>query len=255
MLGSPKRSALVSVVVHALVIALILTLAASKHSLLTQLIPIRETPVYLPVQEPIRGAGGGGQHSPAPPSKGQPPKAAPRVFVPPLVRVQERQAVIEAPPAVLSAVDTQIPALNLPIGVLNGVTGPPSGGPGSKGGLGGGNGLNAGDANGPGAGYGPDGDGISGIHGKKVTEPVLLSRKDPEYSEEARKAKLQGTVELSIVVNAAGQVTSVRVLRSIGLGLDDRAIEAVRQWKFRAGTVDGKPVATRAVVEVNFRLL
>ncbi len=56
-------------------------------------------------------------------------------------------------------------------------------------------------------------------------------------------------------MNAAGQVTNIRVLRSVGLGLDERAIEAVRQWKFRAGTVDGKPVSTRAVVEVNFRLL
>jgi protein TonB len=60
---------------------------------------------------------------------------------------------------------------------------------------------------------------------------------------------------LGIVVNAAGQVTNVRVLRSVGLGLDERAIDAVRQWKFRAGTMDGKPVSTRAVVEVNFRLL
>jgi len=62
-------------------------------------------------------------------------------------------------------------------------------------------------------------------------------------------------VELGIIVNAAGQVTSVRVLRSVGLGLDERAIEAVRQWKFRPGTADGKPVSTRAMVEVNFRLL
>jgi periplasmic protein TonB len=93
------------------------------------------------------------------------------------------------------------------------------------------------------------------LQGKKVTQPVLLSRKDPEYSEEARKAKFQGTVQLSIVVNASGQVTNVNVLRSVGLGLDERAVEAVRQWKFRAGMVDGKAVAMRAMVEVNFRLL
>ena len=105
--------------------------------------------------------------------------------------------------------------------------------------------------------------GATGMIGRSVCEallargdqPVALSRKDPEYSEEARKAKLQGTVELSIEISASGQVTNMRVLRSLGLGLDERAMEAVRQWKFRAGTVDGKPVATRAVVEVNFRLL
>lgn len=66
---------------------------------------------------------------------------------------------------------------------------------------------------------------------------------------------MQGTVVLSIVVTASGQVTGVRVVHSLGLGLDERAIEAVRQWKFRAATVDGRPVATQAVVEVSFRLL
>jgi TonB family protein len=156
---------------------------------------------------------------------------------------------------VLSAVDTQIPSLNLPMGSLTGVNGPPSGGPGTGGGLGSGKGLGVGDSAGPGEGDGPGGGGINGLQGKKVTQPVLLSRKDPEYSEEARKAKFQGTVQLSIVVNVAGQVTDVNVLRSVGLGLDERAVEAVRQWKFRAGMVDGKAVSMRATVEVNFRLL
>jgi protein TonB len=159
------------------------------------------------------------------------------------------------PPAVLSAVDMQIPSLNLPMGSLTGVVGPPSGGTGTGNGLGGGKGLGVGDGAGPGVGDGPGGGGINGLPGKKVTQPVLLSRKDPEYSEEARKAKFQGTVQLSILVNAAGQVTDINVLRSVGLGLDERAVEAVRQWKFRAGTVDGKSVAMRATVEVNFRLL
>jgi periplasmic protein TonB len=255
MLGSPRRSAVLSVFIHALAIVLILILAASKHSPLAYLLPVRETPVYLPVQVHMHGiSGGGGQRSPLPPNKGQPPKAAPRVFVPPIFRVQETRAVIEMPPAVLSAVDTQIQTLNLPMGVLNGVTGRQSGGPGGPSGLGGGNGSNIGDGAGPGTG-GPDDHGIYDLHGKNVTRPILLSHQDPDYSEEARKAKLQGTVELSVVVNANGQVTDIRVLRSLGLGLDERAVEAVRQWRFRAGAVDGRPVATRATVEVTFRLL
>lgn len=255
MLGSPRRSAVLSVFIHALAIVLILMLASSKRSPFTQLLPIHET-VYSPVRVHVRGlGGGGGQNSPLPPTKGQPPKAAPRVFVPPIIRVEETHAAIELPPALLSAVDTQIPSLNLPMGSLSGVTGPPSGGPGTGNGLGSGNGPGAGDGVGPGVGDGPGGGSINGLQGKKVTQPVLLSRKDPEYSEEARKAKFQGTVQLSIVVNAAGQVTDVSVVRSVGLGLDERAVEAVRQWKFRAGMVDGKAVAMRATVEVNFRLL
>jgi len=253
MLGSPKRSALLSALIHAFAIVLILIVAASKHSPLTQMMPVRDTPVYLPVHIHMRGlTGGGGQRSPLPPSKGRPPQPARRVFTPPVMTVQETHPLIEMPPTVLSAVDTQLPSFNLPLGSLTGVSGPPSGGPGANGGVGYGSHGGNGDKDGPGGG---DGDGFTGLHGRNVTQPVLLSRNDPEYSDEARKAKLQGVVELGIEVNAAGQVTNVRVLQSLGLGLDERAVAAVRQWKFRPGTLNGKPVTTRAVVEVNFRLL
>src|SRR5580658_778530 len=114
MQGSPRRSAVLSMFIHAAAIVLILILAASKHSVLTDLLPVRETPVYTPVRIHTRvSAGGGGQRSQLQASKGQPPKASPRVFVPPMFRVQDTRAVIEIPPAVLSAVDTQIPTLNL----------------------------------------------------------------------------------------------------------------------------------------------
>jgi periplasmic protein TonB len=255
MMGSPKRSALLSAFIHALAILLILILASAKHSVLTELIPIRDTPIYTPpLRIHLQGhSGGGGQRSPLPASKGHPPQAARRVFTPPVMTVRETHPLIEMPPTVQAAVDTQIPAIDLQFGSPVGVPGPSSGGPGRGRGLGDGDGLSVGNSKGPGEGTG--GEGIYGVHGKNVTQPVALSRKDPEYSEEARKAKLQGTVELSIEISASGQVTNMRVLRSLGLGLDERAMDAVRQWKFRAGTVDGRPVATRAVVEVNFRLL
>jgi len=253
MLGSPRRSALLSALIHAIAIVLILIVAASKHSILTELIPVRETPVYLPVRIHTHGlAGGGGQRSPLPPSKGHPPKPATRVFTPPVMTIQDRHPLLEVLPTVLSAVDT-LPTLNLTLGSLTGVSGPPSGGPGGSGGNGYGNHGGNGDKDGPGGGDGFEG--FTGLHGRNVTQPVLLSRNDPEYSDEARKAKLQGIVELGIEVNASGRVSNVRVLRSLGLGLDERAIEAVRLWKFRPGTLDGKAVTTRAVVEVNFRLL
>jgi len=88
----------------------------------------------------------------------------------------------------------------------------------------------------------------------EVTRPVLLRKKGPEYSEEARKAKWQGTVVLSLEVDASGQAMNPRVTRSLGMGLDQKAIDAVMQWRFKPGMKDGKPVIVPAQVEVNFRL-
>ena len=85
--------------------------------------------------------------------------------------------------------------------------------------------------------------------------PAVLFRVDPAYSEEARKAKYSGTVVLSVEVDAAGQVTDTKVIKSLGMGLDEKAMEAVRQWRFRPGMKDGKPVTVVSQVEVSFRLL
>ena len=84
---------------------------------------------------------------------------------------------------------------------------------------------------------------------------MLLWKTDPEYSEDARKTKLQGTVVLRIEVNTNGHAQNISVRQRLGLGLDERAIEAVRRWKFRPGTLNGKPAVVVAYVEVNFRLL
>ena len=77
-----------------------------------------------------------------------------------------------------------------------------------------------------------------------VTAPVLLWKNEPEYTEDARKAKLQGTVMLRIEIDARGQVRNFAVLHSLGLGLDERAVESVRRWRFRPGYANGKPAAT-----------
>jgi TonB family protein len=91
--------------------------------------------------------------------------------------------------------------------------------------------------------------------GPDITFPVLLFKKDAAYSEEARKAKHSGFVVLNVEVDASGQPTNIQVNRSLGLGLDEKAIEAVSQWKFKPGMKDGKPVAVQAQVVVTFRLL
>ena len=90
--------------------------------------------------------------------------------------------------------------------------------------------------------------------GGGVSAPRALSTPDPEYSEEARKAKYQGTVVLWLIVDQYGHPQQLKVSRSLGMGLDQKAIEAVRQWKFEPAMKDGRPVAVQINVEVNFRL-
>jgi TonB family protein len=99
--------------------------------------------------------------------------------------------------------------------------------------------------------------GISGAGyriGGGVSAPVPIYRPEPQYAEEARQAGIQGAVLLSIVVDENGQAHAIRVTRSLEPGLDQKAIEAVSQWRFRPGQKDGKPVPVMASVEVNFRL-
>ena len=90
--------------------------------------------------------------------------------------------------------------------------------------------------------------------GNGVIPPHAIYMPEPEYSKKARKAKLQGTVVLSIIINANGEVHEITVEKSLGLGLDEKAIEAVRQWRFEPAMKDGKPVAVRVHVQTSFHL-
>ena len=91
--------------------------------------------------------------------------------------------------------------------------------------------------------------------GRGVSAPSVLFKVEPEYSEDARKAKFQGTVVLQVVVDEHGLPQQIKVTRPLGLGLDQKAIEAVTKWRFKPGMKDGKPVPVLATIEVNFRLL
>ena len=102
---------------------------------------------------------------------------------------------------------------------------------------------------------GKPGIGGDGRIGHKVTQPQLIYKVEPEFSEAARKAKYQGVVVLAIEVDASGHPRNLRILEMLGLGLDEKAIEAVSQWRFRPGYQDGRPVVTMATVEVSFRLM
>jgi TonB family protein len=154
--------------------------------------------------------------------------------------------------AEVSLPQTNLAALGDPFGGL----GPSSNGPGSGGGIGTGDGTGVGPGSGPGLGPG-DGGGSNGLLGRRgaVSSPVLLFKVEPEFSEEARKAKHQGMVVLYGEVDTNGRLRNVRVVRGLGLGLDEKAMEAVKQWKFRPGYQDGRPVVAAATIEVNFHLL
>jgi TonB family protein len=91
--------------------------------------------------------------------------------------------------------------------------------------------------------------------GGAVKAPALVSKVEPEYSEEARAAKYQGTVVLYVEIGTDGLAHNLHVIKGLGLGLDEKAMEAIDRWRFRPGSKDGNPVQVAATIEVNFKLL
>jgi periplasmic protein TonB len=260
--GNESRSALGSVLIHGGVVALLILLAKNKdvQQVVKEFTPLAAplseyVPKMAPKKQTMGGGGGGGARDVTPPSKGKLPKVAPKQFVPPqLQKVEQPKLVME--PTIIAQENT-LPKVNLPMlgDPLSGLSAP-SQGPGS-GGFGKGSGGGVGSGNG--AGFGPgSGAGTGGGAyrvGGGVSAPSVLFKVEPEYSEEARKAKFQGTVVLSIIVDPTGKARDIKVIRPLGLGLDEKAIEAVMKWRFKPGQKDGAPVPVQATVEVNFRLL
>jgi TonB family protein len=93
----------------------------------------------------------------------------------------------------------------------------------------------------------------SGTHGG-FSQPVVVSKIEPEYSDEARKAKLEGTVRLYLEIDEQGHTRNVRVAHSLGLGLDEKAVGAVLKWRFRPALKNGQPIATSVNVDITFQL-
>ena len=87
-----------------------------------------------------------------------------------------------------------------------------------------------------------------------VTSPRLISQVDPEYTKEAKEAKIQGTVVIAAVVGRSGRIENAHVTQSLDAGLDANAIVAVKQWEFEPGTRNAEPVAVQVTIEVTFRL-
>jgi TonB family protein len=90
--------------------------------------------------------------------------------------------------------------------------------------------------------------------GGGVSAPVVLRSVDPEFTEQARQANFQGSVTLALIIDASGNPQNVRVTRHLGMGLDEKAVAAVQQYKFKPAMYQGHPVAVQIVVDVDFRL-
>jgi len=242
-----KAPVLTSLAIHVGIVFLLLLLASvpSVRDSITRM-PNRVIPLIAPPLH-ARAEGGGGQRNPLPASRGQaPPRPVTRVFVPPMAarlenpKLMLQQAMLEAPEFNITA-----PEVGDPLGK----TGALSGGPGGPFGIGDGTGL--------GVGKGPGG-GNSGVSYKALgitEEPKLLHSEEPESSEEARKARYSGSVLLAIDVDVNGRVANVRVVKSLGLGLDEKAKEAVLKWRFRPAMAGGRPVTAPAQVQVTFHML
>jgi len=204
------------------------------------------------------GGGGGGDRSPTPASKGAIPKFAKTQLAPPMAKIPNTNPIMPVQPSLLGPPDLKLPqmTMNMPWGDPQGVLGPASNGPGTGGGIGTGTGTGIGSGNGAGLGPGDDAGTGGGAYsvGGNISAPVAIYKPEPAYSEEARKAKYQGTVVLLIVVDAQGNTTEARVVKPLGMGLDEKAVEAVRTWKFKPALRSGVPVPVRVYVEVSFRL-
>ena len=262
--GNERFAGLYSTLIHGGVIALLIFLGTNKtiqkavKQTVTLIAPDITAYQAKPAPKSAGGGGGGGDRSPLPASKGKLPKIAPRQFTPPMAVVNNPDPKLVMEPTLVIQPDANLPQVNMaaygnPLGKI----GPPSNGTGSGGGIGSGSGGGVGSGSGPGFGPGSGGGVGGGVYriGGGVSAPALIFKVEPEYSEEARKAKFQGTVSLQIIVDEKGQPREIKVMRALGLGLDEKAIEAVQKWRFKPGVKDGKAVAVTATVEVNFRLL
>jgi len=213
-------------------------------------------PPVAPLPKPSGGGGGGGMKTLTPPSKGEPPRGADKQILPPMVEAKNLAPTLIVEPTIIAPQLSQVQLPIMQFGDPNGVVGPPSAGPGSGGGIGTGRGTGVGSGSGAGLGPGSGGGVGGGVFsvGGGVSQPQPTFMPLPEYSDEGRKARIQGVVEVLIVVNADGTVDFQSVLKSLGYGLDQKAIDTVKKWKFLPGKKDGSPVATRVAVSVNFTL-
>ena len=262
-----KNGVLSSTLLHIVALAIIIggtiwarswVKTVTEQKQVVTLIAPADMPPLSPSKTQVGGGGGGGDRDKVIATKGKPPKFAMEQIAPPTVVVRNERPKLAVEPTVIVPPQVKM-ASNMPN--LGDPTSPampslPSNGIGSGGGIGSGTGTGVGSGTGAGVGPGRGGGTGGGVFriGGGVSAPKELYAPDPEYSEEARKAKYQGVCVLYVEVAPDGTTHNIHVVRSLGLGLDEKAIEAVRNWKFEPAQKDGRPVTVAVNVEVNFHL-
>jgi len=241
-----------SIAIYALIILLIAWMVHRHVPFLTNA-QVKLTQLDLPLNPPVapkaeKIGGGGGQHDLAPVSEGHLPKFADKQIVPPKAPPVDPPKLAVEPTVVmqpdLKMANNTMPTIGAPTSSLTGS----SMGNGSGTGIGSGNGAGVGPGSGYNTGGGP-------VHiGGSVKAPVLVYSVEPEFSEEARKAKFSGNVQVYLWVDEQGLPSHVRVIRGVGMGLDEKAVEAVRQYKFKPAMQNGKPVKVDLYIDVNFQI-
>lgn len=263
-----ERTWAVSMLVHASALVLLAVpfarqaAQAQPEKKVVELVPFEDIAPYKvtlpPSTKKAGGGGGGGERNPLAPSKGRLPKFSLRdQLTPPVAVIRNPNPKLTAEPTVVVPPDIQIQSPNIAAyGDPLANSAVPSGGPGGGGGIGTGYGGGVGSGRGPGVGPGRGGGYGGGVFriGGNVSEPVCLYCPDPEYSEEARKAKYQGVVVLWAVVDEGGRARDIRVQKTLGLGLDEEAVRAVQNWRFKPAQRFGKAVPVYMTIEVNFHL-
>src|SRR5580698_4261433 len=263
-----KNGALGSTVAHVIVIAMIIggtifarrlvaRVEAKSQSTVTLVDPGDFIPLK-PAKTQAGGGGGGGDRDVLKASQGKLPKFSMKPQItPPAAVIRNMNPKLAVEPTVMVPPDIKVAMNSMPnLGDPKSTAVIPSNGTGEGAGIGSGSGGGVGSGNGRGVGPG-EGMGMGGgvyRSGRGVTPPRPIFSPDPEFSEEARKAKYQGTCTLMIIVGTAGKPSNIRVVNSLGMGLDEKAIETVKTWRFEPGQKDGHPVNVEMAVEVDFHL-
>jgi TonB family protein len=287
---APGRALAASGTLHAAMLAVITLVTSMGLSSAPRETPQPANPlrmVFLATPGPGGGGGGGGLRQPAPPPRAElkgtsqlkspvppPRRVAPRrpdprpvrTPPPPPVRPRPVERPVEPPPA--PPAPKPAPQVVAPVATVAGDTRDRTGvmtesastadsnGAGSGGGAGTGSGTGIGEGQGSGIGPGSGGGTGGGPYrpGSGIVAPGLLREVKPDYTEDARRRGIEGDVVLEIVVRSDGAVGSVKILQGLGAGLDERAIEAVRQWRFSPARRLGTPVDVVVEVAVEFKL-
>jgi TonB family protein len=221
------------------------------------IVTVKLEPYPVPVgSRPSNGGGSGGAADRMLASAGAAPRAAREQLTPPILLRSMSRPRLAAATTVIAPPDLAVPRTQQIGDPLSALTAP-SNGPGVAGGIGGnvGGGV-GGDRGGFGRGPGSDGGCCGGPYsvGNGVSMPRAIYAPEPEFSEEARIAKFQGEVTLLVTIGTDGRARNLSVVRSVGMGLDQKALDAVRTWRFEPAKKDGRPVAVQMNIIVNFHL-